>query len=649
MSKAYFDYEIRSASTNKRVSDGDFMMLVERNFISRLKRFEYSLVLVIKRNKLGDKYLTPVDSEKDPFKYLHIYHNYTEEGKIPWKFKMVSEEKEEGVYRASYNLSPAENNELSEHLYIKYVFEIPESAISGLGCFGFSHAIDEEPSIDHRFNYYTEFKEKVYYFYSLKKVGNSLRITLPPFRNVTKEFHLQIAASSEYPHKVNNLLDEKSEILVPKGGSRTTHTIGVNLGQGLSEFKHFRLVIKEKEMANFFVLVNKDERDSFKHDKIYYENRTDEHKLCPFCARPIVFNSHARYQYCDGTPLDVSSNAVIKLGANEVYKNAIFCNRYLLNENNNALLIPPATYNKDKKTTFISILGKPSSGKSVFLSTLFGLQNGKKSNNLSYFGRFTSLYHLSFDLSEITYLDKRNLKNKNIQLLKTSSQTMGVKGDEDYYEDFKINASTNGEFLKTGTNVRFYPFILTTKNKSSSLILKDIAGEDAEKENLDIDNDVQGKTVRIENSDAFLVFIAPDDKDFKDTVNRVIKHAKNKPVAFVLTKFDKLMNDPEYDINNACLNDATYDMVDKSSYSGSTLEKNIEQASCEVKEIMKEKVREFPMQQVENSCKNAKFFAISSLGNEKCIFGNNNIGFYTTPHRVELPLIWLLFQTGIIG
>ena len=649
MSKAYFDYEIRKASTNEKVKDGDFMMLVERNFIRRLRRFEYTLVLVVKRTKDGDKFLTPDDSNaKDPFKYLHIYHNYTEEGKVPWKFKMIEEAQEEGVYRDAYCLVPAENNELNEHLYIKYVYQIPESAISGLGVFGFSNGKDEEPLLEHRYNYYTEFKERVYYFYSLKKNGNTLRITLPPFRNINKDIHLQISASMEYPHKVINLLDERSEILIPKGGTRITRNIALNLGKSLSEFRYFRLVIKEKEMANLFVLANTVERDSFKHDKIYLKNRTDDQKLCPYCARKINFNSSAKYQYCDGTPLEVEPGAVVKRGTKETYKDAIFCNRYLRNENNNLLMLPKQTYAKDKKATFISILGKPSSGKSVFLSTLFGLQNGTQSNTLSYFGRFTGLYNLAFDMSEITYIDKRSLHNKTIQLNKVQSQTMSVKS-QDYYEDFKINADSNGVFLRTGKNVRFYPFILNSKNKNCSIILKDIAGEDAEVEDLDVENDVQGKTVRIENSDAFLVFIAPDDTNFKDTVNRVIKIANTKPVAFVLTKFDKLMNDPTYDINDACLNDATYDMVDKSSYSGSTLEKNIEQASCEVKEIIKEKVREFPMHEVEISCKNAKFFAISSLGNDKCIFGNNNIGFYTTPHRVELPLIWLLFQTGIIG
>lgn len=702
MPKSYFDFQIRKASDpNIEVSKDDYMFFVERKFNAGSNRFEYQLSLVIRREHNLDKtdidcnYMLPcsgpLDKGDNRFigKYLYTIHYHGKEKQMKRVFDFDAELdseyiKSDGAIPVFPSSSSKDEN--TKYYYFKHTFtNIPEDKISGMGIFGLSDDEKTPPTIDHMFCYYTEFIEKPYVFYEIHRRSNRrVRYTIENFPsfNIEGGVKVALAYSKKYLYKTDLELPN-SEMLIPNGEHEIIESSDIMIDETIADdAEHLSLFIKDKEAAKLVLLVPKLTKTTVRTKRVIGKNTKNEEHLCPYCMMPIKNDPKLKYQFCDGGDfgnyLMARKDTSRKRSQNKFAKKTILCRRYLVSEKAYSALndsktivpfddksfflkIPKYFYSDFVRNVFISILGRPSSGKSVFLSTLFGLQGGGQvfddAHDLSYLNRFTDRFNNTFTLQDIEYV-----KNGSYQLSLVADQKYDsneISNLQYRFSNFVMNY-VSPACDKTDKDTKYYPFMISSKK--TSITIKDIAGEDSEEQINGTDN--KGILKRVESSDAFLVCIDPTDPtSIGDTLSKFITEGNKitKPVAIVLTKFDTIISGKKK-INNlnpnlSCLNDATFDMIDKSTFSGSTLEKNIVEASEEIRQIISDHIPTVNLKMIDNNCTNVRYFAVSSLGDIHCVSDKakkestgktlNPVLFYNTPFRVELPILWLLYQTGV--
>ena len=144
------------------------------------------------------------------------------------------------------------------------------------------------------------------------------------------------------------------------------------------------------------------------------------------------------------------------------------------------------------------------------------------------------------------------------------------------------------------------------------------------------------------------------DTGSNDMIIRVLQNAEistDSPVAVILTKLDILKD--EFNGNCHCLR-TDYLNYSFDKYDGSYLEKEIDISSEEVRSYLSNEV---PLTlDLENKFKNVKYFALSSFNYSDSIIhkkdeNENDPGelkFESSGFRLELPLVWMLRQFGII-
>lgn len=680
MNNYYFKYNISKATDPKNPINDGFIFLIERFYNDG--RYEYKLNFIIKRKKSssrGDNHLDlPITDETFYGKYLFIAHSKNK-NKIQKPIHAISSLSKDEFYVKVVNVSD-ENDATGmplndQYYYIKCTLnDLREEDITGTGVFGFSDNMNEEPSADHRFFYYCLFQRKTRVPYRIDKTGNKLKITLPNFPDISSDISFSIAYSNVPIYQITNILSDNFVFKSSKKRNRKLKKTIILDDKNVAECKYFRLVINEKELQPLFKLYNEGNTNEVSKDSIDEKNTRTNNKLCPYCFGPLVSIDTAKLV---NVPISCQGEKPFSkplIFNDKTQYNTIYCDNYYDKESlKNSKLKPPKRMeipleliSKNSKNTFVSVLGLPASGKSVFLSCLLGLQSGK-SSDLTYLNSFLKPFHLEFNLrqgffviDDIIGSNGQIIPNKNYYSAQTYGSKIQNNDEELIYKDFAITSKS--QIYRTDEGTNFYPFILQSNPNGTNLILRDIAGEDARSMSFNVDK----QTERVLKSDAHMIFVSPNDQDFKELFEKIIHDSnKNKPIAVVLTKFDLICH--EFDENCACLVDSTYDLINLSTYRDSYLQKNIDQASMEIRSYIKDNMPalDIKLAEVEQKFKRIKYFAISSLGNEECsTFIDNqsnddkdnkekklyrNIVFCVKPFRIELPILWILYHTGIIG
>ena len=90
-------------------------------------------------------------------------------------------------------------------------------------------------------------------------------------------------------------------------------------------------------------------------------------------------------------------------------------------------------------------------------------------------------------------------------------------------------------------------------------------------------------------------------------------------------------------------------------YSGSELERHIDCSSYELEHFLRssgDRVSTDLLTDIKSRYKNIKFFTCSALGNDECLGESDEdtkeVLFRPRRLRLELPLIWLMYQKGLI-
>lgn len=683
----YFDYKIKNALDGKELlKDDNIMFYIDRLFDDDISKFRYRLVLCIRR-KIDEQCVDTIfgcennPNEKDYVSIIHFKPGALPSNREDFNSNYYSlfEHPNNDIHYffEHYTRLSSNKDDNKECYYLKYVLDIPEENISSIGMIGFSSSLQECPSLANTYFYEIEFYRKKHIFYSIEKSSKKLKITIKNIPQVLSDIKFVVAGDSSPIYKFDNNILDGFELEMKAGSASRTIEKEFELSDEQSKYNHFRLAIKtysngdeDEYLKNLpsklfllYPLQAPDIKD--KTDKVERENVGTEKKICPFCAqelnKDVLQNKHL--QYCNGELMPVKF--LNKKG--KKIKKVVACKRYNKSDDKSTvpMVIPPFLLKKKAKTIVIGLSGAASSGKSVFLSSLLKLQNGV-SHDLTYLNAYTSFYKNNFELVDLFYVEEKeketvptptNICDLMSQLVKETTNSISSR----LYDNFKMNYQLhNGLFKKTDTDIFYHPFIF--KSNHASFVIKDFAGEILRVESENYDNPLDPK-LTIDNSDAYLVLIKPNQTidEFGKTLSRILNNQdnKNKPIAIVLSKFDLFIqqNQDKIDPSLAALVDDTYSLMNLRSYSGSLLEKNVERASEEIKAIIKDTIKSFPFEATEGFT-NIKYFAISSLGGDyrscpenltNAVDSPNNIlGIYLSPYRIELPILWILQQTGII-
>ncbi len=684
MGNFVFKYGIRSCEKMNEKID-NLWFYIERKLVSNKENNlfyeKYVLVLVIRR-ELNDDDLTLLN--KTP--YLRISHSLNER---ICSCPSLTEMRNIDPKLITRTFDMQQKNTRGEFIYIKYELEdIDEEVINGYGVIEFLKTNDECESANstNRYFYRIDFRKKIFIEYEIVKLKKKLSIRLIDVpKSVKCNLHFKIAFSADPTYKLEHFLESKIESTINKINRRKCNFIIPIKENELEKIKHitnFYLVIDDEivendgrnlKLSDFFILVNNSKNACKKTKKRKFTTIEDKGGIyCPYCLdeiNPSVAASarkkHEKFFYCNrkNDKFKAEKNGII-------YSHLVVCEKYSGDEEKNVPLVIPEEYfskerlfKKKNKNINISLLGVPDSGKTVFLSRLLGIEDGKNPN-LEYLNKVFSRFDIRFKLNNIQYISQNtSLKDSNIfHMDNVASQHYNTLddltngNDIEKYSAFKFDNSkekSNGYPAHTDTSNIFLPFILMSPQ--ANIVISDISGENAQK-NITSDAMKMQESRITKNSHAFIVIVSPNDENLGEIwvkIDAYIKHKKNSniPIAVVLTKFDSI-DKSSFDKNCFCLRDDTFTMSD-GKYENSPLEDAINRSSGEIESYILEKNPGVLPEDYKQKYSNIKFFAISSIG-EVSMNSNNNecdsrLLFYGTPYRIELPLIWIFYLTQIIA
>ena len=230
----------------------------------------------------------------------------------------------------------------------------------------------------------------------------------------------------------------------------------------------------------------------------------------------------------------------------------------------------------------------------------------------------------------------------------------GANENQSFYGGYSINYGINRSYPKPTTtsneNMSRLPFVLEVE-KDDYISFYDIAGEDAQKGS--------GEVTRIMSSDNMGVFclINPtgsakeDNKKVFETLKSYLGEGKNCPIAIIVTKFDTI--EKYFGANSYCLRNDYFDLNDSTAYEESYLEHCINMSSEEIRRYLEKELPSFNF-----GSQNVKYFGVSAMSTSNALMHvsqktggkeeKNYLNFKCSATRIELPLIWMMKQLGII-
>ena len=311
----------------------------------------------------------------------------------------------------------------------------------------------------------------------------------------------------------------------------------------------------------------------------------------------------------------------------------------------------------------IAFTGSKRAGKTTYISRLFSIdKNGVMNKNvaitLSMIKKPLERFNVAVNHAVVPLvgISDKDVKNKGkVDVIEDNNWDVRSSYYEDRAIDLRVGAFPTG--TQTGLEFTRLPFCfeakkISGKGQSSSYVsFYDVAGEDAQ---------TSQKTIEIIGSKdqvpigIFLLVNGKKDTHSNDMILSVLNKAdihKDSPVAVILTKLDILKE--SFDGNCHCLR-SDYLNYSFEKYDGSYLEKEIDISSEEVRSYLSNEVP--ATLSLEKKFNNIKYFALSSFNHSDSILHKKDeneddpgeLKFESSGFRLELPIVWMLRQFGII-
>ena len=348
----------------------------------------------------------------------------------------------------------------------------------------------------------------------------------------------------------------------------------------------------------------------------------------------------------------------------QLSKNAIYCQGDLTEKNVLASdfkrLLPKDFLSHDNFK--VAFTGSMRAGKTTYISRLFNInKNGTNKNvalTLNMIKKPLERFNVAINHAVLPLIgtsDKEVKAKGRVEVIEDNNWDVRSKYYDDRAIDLRVGAFPTG--TQTGLAFTKYPFCVEAKKiagkggGSSYVSFYDVAGEDAQSSQGTLETIGCKKDAPI---GIFVLINGKKDSDSNDMIIDVLQKAdinSDSPVAVILTKFDILKEN--FDGNCHCLR-SDYLNYSFDKYDDSYLEREIDISSQEVRSYLS---KEIPMTLgLETKFNNIKYFALSSFNYSDSIIhkkdeNENDPGelkFESSGFRLELPLVWMLRQFGII-
>lgn len=570
-------------------------------------------------------------------------------------------------------------------------------SLSGTGLIGLVMKNDPEgangvPSVENVYKFITNFERKEAISYRvLEHKGFTIFDIIYP--KLCKEIRLNILATRNHKPLMNKdkedsnyLLDDKGNryVITLKETTRQHDGLSVRIKTSLASNHDFRLVFEDETFNNFYIL--SDESNSTIEDaqlkrqnKLHVVNsKKDKQHRCPYCGRFISENldkDKTGIYTCDGervtnSILNNNKCTIVCKNANEIYQ-----------LNNDDYMVLPDNFLK-KPVLNIALAGHRKSGKTIYISSLINMEKEP--------GEETIYKASPFILNTIlSHFDKKSGKKK-LPVTEIKPKTLNFSNGcpviTDKYLDYRKIGNLDGRYaISVGQNIEkqtagemlealSYNPVGFDMEKLGLVYLYDIPGEFFE-------DDHTAKVRTFDLANGIIALIDGDDRTnekpfvkFKAALDKIEKltitpeRLSDIPIAIVFTKLDLKLsshNRKEDNFNNYknCFDENCHlvredilSMLPKNRhYHNSELERHIDCSSYEIEHYLKslDVDNSKTIADIKKHFKNIKFFACSALGSNSCLKSNEddaNAEVLFTPKRIriELPIIWLMYQKGLI-
>ncbi|MBR2444040.1 MAG: hypothetical protein IKB27_01415 [Clostridia bacterium] len=566
-----------------------------------------------------------------------------------------------------------------------------------------------EPLKEYTYKFAVNYSKKdiIYYRIMEKKSKITFQIMYPFIREemslsvvqkagarpvLIKDTHIPGRTPEERREFANCFVDPRTNLpaeIILKPTGRTMEVSTTSFPCQNADKNDFRLVFTDPNLSNYYFLSDESDRDNTiegrKSRVKISDDRSDtinQPLRCPYCGEPLASipnKEKGKIYTCGGEEVEAAS-----LSSDLKKKVTVVCGADLvslsnLNDQgerqasvitNNKLVLP------DDATTLpsmhILVAGFPRSGKTIYLSSLFNMEmvaaNSISSNCFTldrilykYAGEKESAQELKF-----LHLDE----SEDITKVSDDYERSRCSTTGNYKNRYVINVGGNIESRTVGKDAKALAWqpIGYRLGSLGFAYFYDIPGE-AVKE--------KKKGIRsVDIADCYIAVIDGDRepaaalkevcatleslKAMADNPEKII----NAPIAIVLTKHDKRLKGNN--VEGECFDENSHLVIEdvlslagsQRRYHGSELERHIDCSSLELEYFLKSVATdaESAVHGIINQYKNIKFFTCSALGSESCLSegsessaeGKKEILLRPRRLRMELPLIWLMYQRGLI-
>jgi len=572
-----------------------------------------------------------------------------------------------------------------------------EGELSGCGIIAFFENENDKPKVNDCYKFIINYSKKETISYRIIESKGLIKVQViyPLIRNKIKVCVIQKKGAKPVLVK-----DRKNNLV--KNGSSSNEGLVFELKPTGRKEDVFKAVFRVKDTNKFdyrlafcnptdsrhYLLV--DESDFTMEDKEQRrQDRRIKNKLslhnpkCPYCGRNIVLydkykKGHTAIVGCQGTLISDSTNDSKLKG-----KLTLVCEEDLIKQSSqggvdkgyieaNNLIIPDGYAQRPSMNLVVA--GFPKSGKTIYLSSLFNMQDG---------GTARGIESYPFILNKIlTVYDKKGRGEKTVDEIKFfnvdaengfSLSDVCERTRTSPREDIKkryvmtVGGNVEGQTIKANAaKLSWHPIGYKMGNLGHAFFY-DIPGEMFTRENA-------VKVRALDMADCLLAVINGANEiedpvgDLLTTLERIPNLSKNKidmksmPIAIVFTKHDLKLaeyiereEDAEFCFDENChvVKENIIEMLPKNGvYEGSALERHIDCSSYELEHYLKARDTAGKFTKLKENYKNIKFFTCSALGSDVClgkpIDGTKEVLFKPRRLRVELPIIWLMYKKGLI-
>lgn len=502
----------------------------------------------------------------------------------------------------------------------------------------------------------------------------------------------------------NILKNDKGEpfeiVLKARGRTEDFERELLPLGGVKADKADFRLVFADEAESSYYLLADEsdytlEDRAARKKELGRERKERSASRRCPYCGRNIVVLSNSTkgvdVRGCDGWQI-ASKSTDSRLRD----KRVLACNADLIAASTDDAgvvwfpaehpVIPDGYLSLPSMNVVVA--GPTGSGKTIFLSSVMNIRAGE--------GNVVKAD--PFILQQIANTFDRTRGDKTVS--EVAFDNIVIDKDTGYCQigndmEFNRNATVSVDYASANVKSRYLLSVGGMTESSTApaearklawqplgfrvgnmgfVYFYDVPGEKFK-------GDDRDKLRSVDMADCFIAVVDGNSaaasstplRQMKDCLDRLEEMAvdpgklrlADMPIAVVLTKHDTRL--AEYAVSGAggadradCFDENCHivredvlGMMPKNGvYRGSALERHIECSSYELEHFLRRNEARL-LDEIKKKYRNIKFFTCSALGSNECLSETDNAAvkqvlFRPRRLRVELPLIWLMYQEGLI-